>query len=69
MIVLVKEGQERALFYEAGKAFTTDVYEHLELLYGLKFDVPLGIEMVFGDYWGEGEEWVYDDVTNGGQDG
>jgi DNA polymerase I-like protein with 3'-5' exonuclease and polymerase domains len=43
-------------------AFTTAVYEHLELFYNIEFDVPLGMEMVTGDYWNEGTEYVYDDV-------
>jgi len=60
---------EVALRKFASEAFTTDVYAHLEMLYGIKFDVPLGMEMVAGDHWSEGEEWVYDDVTNGGQNG
>jgi DNA polymerase I-like protein with 3'-5' exonuclease and polymerase domains len=45
-------------------AFTTDVYEHLKLFYGIEFDVPLGMEMVTGDHWNEGTEHVYDDVNN-----
>jgi DNA polymerase I-like protein with 3'-5' exonuclease and polymerase domains len=43
-------------------AFTTAVYEHLELFYNIEFDVPLGMEMVIGDHWNEGTEHVYDDV-------
>ena len=49
---------------EAERAFTTDVYEHLDVMYGIEFDVPLGMEMVAGDHWNEGTETVYDDVVN-----
>ncbi len=48
--------------HAAEQAFTTDVYEHLSLFYGIEFDVPLGVEMVIGDHWNEGTETVYDDV-------
>lgn len=48
---------------EASQAFTTDVYEYLDMMYGIDFDVPLGMEMVYGKHWNEGEEFVYDDVN------
>ncbi len=44
-------------------AFTTAVYEHLSLFYGLEFDVGLGVEMVIGDFWNEGKEYTYDDAA------
>ena len=44
-------------------AFTTAVYDHLEVFYGIKFDVPLGMEMVIGSHWGIGTESTYDDVN------
>lgn len=47
----------------ASKAFTTDVYEHLSVIYGIEFDVPLGCEAVYGEHWNEGDEYIYDDVT------
>ena len=54
-----------SLFRSAAEwAFTTAVYEHLSLFYGLEFDVPFGVEMVIGDHWGEGTEFVYDDVIS-----
>ncbi len=48
----------------AQQAFTTDVYEHLALHYGIDFNVPLGCGITFGNHWGEGDEITYDDVTN-----
>ena len=51
-----------AFLPEARQAFTTDVYERLELDYGLKFNVPLGAEIVYGTHWGEGKEIKHDDV-------
>lgn len=52
-------------FREAAEwAFTDAVYEHLSLFYNVDFDVPLGMEMVAGNYWNEGIETVYDDVIN-----
>lgn len=38
------------------KSFTFDVYRYLHQVYGLKFNVPLGCEVVYGTHWGEGEE-------------
>lgn len=39
------------------KAFTTDVYRFLELVYGIRFDfVPLGVGINVGEHWTEGEE-------------
>lgn len=47
----------------ASHCFTTHVYEYLHALYGIEFDVPLGMEAVYGQHWNEGEEFIYDDVT------
>jgi DNA polymerase I-like protein with 3'-5' exonuclease and polymerase domains len=35
------------------RAFTSDVYEYLERVYKLKFDVPLSSEFKVGPHWGE----------------
>lgn len=48
----------------ASICFTTAVYDHLRLLYKIDFNVPLGMEMVTGDFWNEGDEIKYDDVDN-----
>ena len=48
---------------QAGEAFTTDVYEHLDLMYRIEFPHILGAEVVFGEFWNEGEEFVHDDVV------
>ncbi len=46
----------------ASKAFTSDVYEHLSFMYGIEFDVPLGMEAVYGSHWSKGTEYIHDDV-------
>lgn len=40
-------------------AFTTDVYRYLREVYGLEFNVPLGIGMKAGTHWGTGKETAY----------
>lgn len=45
-------------------AFTKDVYKHLDEHYGIECNVPLGVEIVYGDHWGEGESVIFDDVTD-----
>lgn len=47
------------------KAFIADVYVMLKRRYGLDFNVPLGFEMVYGSYWGEGESFAKDDARPG----
>lgn len=42
------------------KAFTSDVYLYLKLVYGLTFNVPLGCETGWGSHWSEGEEEAYE---------
>lgn len=66
IIVYVRDDDAQiAVFRQAAEwAFTTAVYEHLELFYGIDFNVPLGMEMVVGKHWNEGTETKYDDVEN-----
>lgn len=64
VIAYVRESQIEEYIKEAAQAFTTDVYAYLQLHYGIEFNVPLGCEVVYGDHWGEGTEYVYDDVNN-----
>jgi hypothetical protein len=40
----------------AKQAFTMDVYGYLSRVYGLDFNVPLGIGMKAGTHWGTGKE-------------
>ena len=42
------------------EAFTTDVYKYLERVYRYKFSIPLGCEIVYGEFWSEGEEFGID---------
>jgi len=48
----------------AEQAFTTCVYDHLRVLYGVEFNVPLGMEMIVGSHWNTGDETKFDDVDN-----
>jgi DNA polymerase I-like protein with 3'-5' exonuclease and polymerase domains len=40
----------------AEAAFLEDTYEYLDRVYGIKFNVPLGLGFTAGTHWGEGEE-------------
>ena len=66
VIVYIKDCHETITHFRrlAEEAFTTAVYDHLRVMYKIDFNVPLGMEMVIGDFWGEGDEYVYDDVNN-----
>lgn len=43
----------------AMQAFTTDVYNYLSKVYGMEFNVPLGIGMKAGTHWGTGKESAF----------
>ena len=43
-------------------AFTVAVRDHLQMFYGIDFNVPLGCGFTPGDHWGVGEEITYDEV-------
>jgi DNA polymerase I-like protein with 3'-5' exonuclease and polymerase domains len=66
VICYVKDCEfEQENFVEAcQEAFTTCVYDHLLIHYGIEFNVPLGCGITFGDNWGKGKEITYDDVDN-----
>jgi DNA polymerase I-like protein with 3'-5' exonuclease and polymerase domains len=66
VICLVKDDEltPRLFRRSAELAFTTDVYDRLKYMYGIDFNVPLGMEMVIGKHWGKGKEYKYDDVNN-----
>ena len=50
----------------AKRAFTTDVYNFLEKVYGINFDfVPLGVGITVGDHWNEGEEKAFNIYRDG----
>lgn len=70
VIVYIRDDEEtlEAFAALAKEAFTTAVYEHLRILYGIEFNVPLGMEMVVGSLWGQGTEMIYDDVHNWNED-
>lgn len=41
------------------QSFTHDVYKFLDVVYGLDFNVPLGVGLKIGEYLGEGKEESY----------
>src|SRR5579859_2599392 len=48
------------------RAFTADVYNYLERVYGMSFDkVPLGVGLKIGEHWGEGREQSWDVYKDG----
>lgn len=49
----------------AKAAFTTDVYRYLALVYGLDFDLPLGVGVSMASHWGEGPENAWDIYPDG----
>jgi DNA polymerase I-like protein with 3'-5' exonuclease and polymerase domains len=42
------------------ECFTRDIYPLLERLYGIKFDIALGVGIKAGEFWSEGEENKYE---------
>jgi DNA polymerase I-like protein with 3'-5' exonuclease and polymerase domains len=40
--------------------FTSDIYELIEGIYGIKIDVPLGVGIKAGEHWGEGKEQKFE---------
>jgi len=46
-------------------AFTTAVYNYLERVYGMDFDVPLGVGLKIGTHWGTGEEQSFNVYRDG----
>lgn len=53
-------------FLELSKqCFTTDVYNYLDKVYGIDFDVPLGIGLKIGSHWGTGKEIAYNVYKDG----
>lgn len=63
IICYVKKAHIDSFNQEAAKAFTSDVYAHLEQHYDTEFNVPLGVESVYGQHWNQGDEFVFDGVT------
>jgi DNA polymerase-1 len=42
------------------ECYTIDVYRMLRSIYGIKFDIPLGVEWKSAEHWGEGKGALYD---------
>lgn len=51
---------EREKYAQVGaQAFGEDCCRYLDIVYGLKWNVPMGAGVKIGNHWGEGEEVVY----------
>lgn len=59
VILEVHPGAVDFVRQEAIGAFGNDVYEYLETVYGMYFDVPLGCGVTVGTHWSEGDEESY----------
>ena len=44
----------------ARQAFGEDTWNYLQTVYGIEFDVPLGVGIKIGTHWGEGPEQKYE---------
>ena len=56
VIAEVRDDKIKEYVELARQCFTEDIYVMLDRLYGMKFDVPLGMSAKAGKHWGEGEE-------------
>ena len=45
-------------------AFTTDVYKYLKKVYMIDFNVTLGVGYNCGNYWGDGDEELFEEKNN-----
>ena len=43
----------------AKQCFTLDVYKYIDIVYGFRFNVPLGTGIKIGTHWGEGPEQAF----------
>ena len=59
---------ERELLQElAVQSMTDEVYNYLYNMYGINFNVPLGIGIKFGKFWSEGDEIKIDKENSLGE--
>lgn len=49
----------------AKQTFTLDVYNYLDKVYGLDFNVPLGVGVKIGEHWGQGKEQQFNIYRDG----
>jgi len=49
----------------AKKCFTLDVYNFLSRIYGMDFNVPLGVGLKIGSHWGQGKEQSFNVYRDG----
>lgn len=63
VIAFVHEDDIAEFNEQCRMAFTVDTYRHLKKYYNVECNVPLGVEITYGQFWGEGKSIVYDDVA------
>lgn len=68
LVAEIEPSALEAFKQQAILAFTVDVYEYLEQVYGLKMNVPLGCGIKAGQFWGEGAEESYNVYADGRQE-
>jgi DNA polymerase I-like protein with 3'-5' exonuclease and polymerase domains len=61
----VRIGKEQEFTDLAKRCYTADVYTYMSKVYGLDFDLPLGVGIKIGDHWGTGEEQSFDVYPDG----
>jgi DNA polymerase I len=52
-------GEEEQFRTLGQAAMTSDTYEYMEKVYGIRFNLPLGTGCEWGEHWSEGEEVKY----------
>lgn len=53
--------EERELYVDLSReAFSTDLFNYLEKVYDIKWNVPLGMGVKYSEFWSEGEEYTED---------
>lgn len=62
VIAYVRDDDLRKYHEIAKYAFTDCLREHLQMFYGIDFNVPLGCGFTPGEHWGCGDEETYDEV-------
>ncbi len=56
-IIMEVHPDEQEIIHDLGvDSFTYSVYNYLSSVYGIEFNVPLGIGSKFSEFWSEGEE-------------
>jgi DNA polymerase I-like protein with 3'-5' exonuclease and polymerase domains len=60
IICEVAPGEEEIWEESVKRAYTTDVFNYLKVIYGFDFETPLGVSYNLGVYWGDGKEELFE---------